>query len=126
MKTKNTLILTVSMVLAFMVGGHAQSTFTKITTGAIVTDKGEFTVGAWADFSGHGLLDLFVCNYDNRTNVFYRNNGDGAFTKVTQGDPVRDAAFHVCPAVGDYDNDGYPDLLVSAGIGASSAEPNML
>src|ERR1035438_9948259 len=125
-KTKLTFLAAGVILAAASTGLTQQTTFTRITTGSIVTDQGEFTVGAWGDFSGHGLLDLFVCNYDNRTNAFYRNNGDGTFTKVTQGDPVRDAGYHVCPAAADYDNDGYLDLLVSAGIGAPTAQPNIL
>jgi enediyne biosynthesis protein E4 len=125
MKNKN-YILASTIILAVLARAEAQTQFTKITNGPIATDVGQFAVGAWADFGNHGLLDLFVANYNNRTNVLYTNNGDGSFTKVTVGDPVQDSAYHVCPAVADYDNDGYPDLLVSAGVDAPSAEPNKL
>jgi hypothetical protein len=124
---KNILALGAGLLLAGASAGRAQpATFTKVTNGPIATDVGQFATGTWADFGNHGLLDLFVANYDNRTNVLYTNNGDGSFTKVTVGDPVEDSAYHVCPAVADFDNDGYPDLLVSAGVGAPSAEPNKL
>jgi hypothetical protein len=124
---KNIVVLGAGLLLAGASAGRAQpAAFTKVTNGPIATDVGDFTVGAWADFGNHGLLDLFVANYANRINVLYTNNGDGSFTKVTVGDPVQDLAYHVCPAVADYDNDGYPDLLVSAGEGAPSAEPNKL
>ena len=94
-----------ALFLAAAAHGFAQATFTKITTSAIANDQGQFAVGAWVDFKSRGLLDLLVCNYDG-TNVLYRNNGDGTFAKVTQGDPVQDVGYHVCPATADLDNDG--------------------
>ena len=100
--------------------------FTKITNGAIVNDVGMFTGAVWGDFNNDGFLDLFVSNWAGRTNVFYRNNGDGTFTKVSQGEPVQDADFHTVAAAADYDNDGYLDLLVPAGVEAPTARHNML
>ncbi|HAB19168.1 MAG TPA: hypothetical protein DCE44_22350, partial [Verrucomicrobiales bacterium] len=56
-----------------------------------------FASAAWGDFYNRGLLDLYICNYGG-TNVFYRNDGDGTFSKVTPGeDPVRSAGYHVGP-----------------------------
>jgi hypothetical protein len=118
MKTK--LLITLGVLLAGLVSGHAQITFTKITTGSIVTDTGGFTRCVWGDFHNSGFLDLFVCNY-NGTNVFYQNNGDGTFAKITSGDPVQDFDFHTGTAGADFDNDGHLDLLVAAGIGAPIA-----
>jgi len=110
----------------------AQPTFTQITNGPIATDPGQFVGCVWADFNNHGFLDLLVCNYGINggaspgTNVFYRNNGDGTFTKISQGDPVQDADWHIYAGAGDYDNDGFLDLIVSAGVGAPSARRNIL
>ncbi len=105
--------------LAFAPGSRAQATFTKITDGDIVNDLGNWTGCAWGDFNKDGFLDLFVCNYGG-VNVLYRNNGNGTFTKITQGDPFQDEDSHTGPVWGDYDNDGNPDLLVSAGFQASA------
>jgi enediyne biosynthesis protein E4 len=119
MKTKNTLILTASVVLSLIVSGHAQIMFTKITNSPIATDTGNFTRCVWGDFHNTGFLDLFVNNY-NGTNVFYQNNGDGTFTKISTGDPVQDLDYHTGTAGADFDNDGHLDLLVAAGIEAPS------
>lgn len=100
-------------------------TFTKITTGSIVEDRGQFTTHAWGDFNNDGFLDLFVSNYGNKTNVLYRNNGDGTFTKIIQGNPVADAGYHVGSALADFDNDGYLDLIVLEGP-ATSPRTNSL
>jgi hypothetical protein len=80
----------------------------------------------WADFNNDGFLDLFVSGFEDEKNVFYLNNGDGTFSKRTQGAPVEDVDFHSGCAAGDYDNDGQLDLLVSAGIIAPSARRNVL
>jgi hypothetical protein len=100
-------------------------TFTKITTGAIVNDTSHFIGAAWGDFNNDRFLDLVVsCNSDH--NFYYRNNGDGTFTPITQGDPLLDTDYHIFTAAGDYNNDGFLDLVVSAGINAPSARHNLL
>ena len=126
MKTRTTLIVTTGVVLAFLVRGHAQTNFTQITNGAIVSDSGRFVGCAWGDFHNSGFQDLIVCNSIGGSNVYYRNNGDGTFTKIFQGDPVQDADYHIYAGAGDYDNDGNLDLFVTAGAYAPSAKHNRL
>ncbi len=46
-------------------------------------------------------------------NRLYHNNGDGTFTDVTERAGVRGYGYGMGVAVGDYDNDGYPDLYVT-------------
>ena len=87
-------------------------TFTKITTGSVVTDLGASWAGGWADYDGDGWLDLFVTNGDGSSssaNFLYHNNGDGTFTRMPDSVLVQDRAdFHGCAWV-DWNNDGYPD-----------------
>src|SRR5260370_22388154 len=47
-------------------------------------------------------------------NVLYKNNRDGTFTDVTEKAGVGGGTFGMGGAVGDYDHDGYPDILVTA------------
>ena len=76
----------------------------------------------WIDYDQNGLLDLYLVN-GAATRVYtpkqplrsalYRNNGDGTFTDVTDSARVgAEGLFGMGVAVGDYDNDGYPDLFV--------------
>jgi hypothetical protein len=77
---------------------------------------------AWIDFDNDGYLDLYVINSAGTAvyqpahplrSALYRNNGDGTFSDVT--DKVGMAAsglFGMGVAVGDYNNDGLPDLYV--------------
>ena len=47
-------------------------------------------------------------------NALYKNNRDGTFTDVTEKAGVRGGTFGMGVAVGDYDNDGWPDIFVTA------------
>ena len=118
MKTIKTIVLPGCVALAFLISGHAQTTFTKITTGPIVTDKDYADNGAWADYNNDGFLDLFVFNDiesgSGTKPFFYHNNGDGTFTKVTSGPPVNLVANCGAACWGDYDNDGNLDLYLAA------------
>jgi len=95
---------------------NGNGTFTKVTTGNIVTDRGSFVTAAWEDFDNDGNLDLFVSQDPGGrggTNRFYHNNGDGTFTPLTNSVLVADRGLFSGVAWGDIDNDGFPDLFVS-------------
>ncbi|MEO8427402.1 MAG: FG-GAP-like repeat-containing protein [Verrucomicrobiota bacterium] len=105
-------------------------TFTKITTGRIVTDSGYSFGCAWGDYNNDGFIDLLVCNVSGDStspqHYLYRNNGDGTFTRITNGILVNeglDGAFGV--AWGDYDNDGNLDIFL-AGSNVYPPHPNRL
>src|SRR5438034_11530819 len=116
MKGQKHFILASAIFFAALGVCPAQTTFTKITQGAIVNDVGVlFVRGVWGDFNNDGFLDLFV-NDKQGTNVFYVNNRNGTFTKITQGDLVQNSDDHSLPSCVDYDNDGNLDLLVSSGF----------
>jgi len=126
MKTRHRVLSTLAALLASLAVARGQAEFTQITNGAIVTDAGEWSGPAWGDFHNSGFLDLINCNYNPGVNVYYRNNGDGTFTKISQGDPVQDSNYHVGGAQGDYDNDGNLDLFVSSGAFSPSPTQNVL
>ena len=61
-------------------------------------------------------------NYDGLPPVLYRNDGKGTFTDVSAGSGIgRHAGNGLGVAVGDYDDDGDPDLFV-----ANDGVPNFL
>ncbi len=76
----------------------------------------------WIDYDQNGLLDLYLVNgaatrlYKPKhalRSALYRNNGDGTFTDVTiRAGVAAEGLFGMGVAVGDYDNDGFPDLFV--------------
>ena len=97
----------------FLYHNNGDGSFTKITSGSIVTDIANSTGGSWGDYDNDGDLDLVVANYFNSPNFLYRNDGGGTFTKILTGPVVTDANSSVGSAWGDYDNDGDLDLFVS-------------
>ncbi len=87
--------------------------FTELTTGPVVSDGGSSVGGVWGDFDNDGDLDLFVTNSsDNEANMFYENDGDGTFSKITSGAIVLEFSNSHGATWIDYDNDGDLDLLV--------------
>lgn len=97
----------------FLYHNNGNGTFTKITTGSIVTDGGNSTGGSWCDYDNDGDLDLFVANYFNANNFLYRNDGSGNFTRIDTGIVVTDGGSSVGSTWGDYNNDGDMDLFVA-------------
>jgi len=75
------------------------------------------------DYNGDGRPDIFFANGADlatmkKTSAKYsdmllRNDGNGVFTDVTAEAGLAGNGFDVGVAVGDYDNDGHPDLLVT-------------
>jgi hypothetical protein len=66
------------------------------------------------DYNNDGWLDLYIANDINTSNLLYRNNKDGTFTNVSQQAGVDGGDVSSWGATaGDYDNDGWLDLLVS-------------
>lgn len=93
--------------------------YTKIVSGAPVTDVNTSLGQTWGDFDNDGDLDLYVTNltsFNSRGgNNYYRNNGppDYTFSAITIGDFVASAQAGWSASSGDYDNDGDLDLYVS-------------
>ncbi len=92
---------------------NGDGTFSRVTEGPLVNDLSDTDTGVWADYDNDGDLDLFMANYSTPQDSFYRNEGNGVFTKVTQGAWVMDTGYGVGAAWGDYDNDGFLDLYVA-------------
>jgi tetratricopeptide (TPR) repeat protein len=67
------------------------------------------------DSNGDGTLDVVIAGAHAGCS-FYRNNGDGTFTDVSTGSGLDRCVYGFGLAVGDYDNNGLPDLFVS-GLG---------
>jgi hypothetical protein len=73
------------------------------------------------DYDNDGRNDIFIANgrrlHDDHQTArpqLYHNDGNGHFTEVAEKAGFGAAGWQQGVCVGDYDNDGYPDLLVTA------------
>jgi len=72
------------------------------------------------DYDGDGKPDIFLVNADGKGNAaLYRNTGRGTFVNVTRAAKLEFRGQGMGCAVGDYDNDGHPDLAVTSGDGVT-------
>jgi hypothetical protein len=126
-----------------------RGTFTDVTNSSGLGHRQALSTSAlWFDFDRDGRLDLFICNYvkwsaehdvfcsldgkhksyctpeayRGETCWLFRNHGDGTFEDVTATSGVFDSSSKsLGVAMLDYDEDGWPDLLVT-----NDTQPNKL
>jgi enediyne biosynthesis protein E4 len=112
-----------------------------VTAGAAFNEDGREQAGMGttvADYNGDGHLDIFKTNFSDDTSTLYRNNGDGTFTDATSaaGLGLYTQYLGWGTMFFDFDNDGWPDLILANGhvypevdsqhLGSSYKEPRIL
>ena len=103
----------ICFILALSLNSMSQ-TFTKITTGPVVSTPGDSRSVNWIDMNNDGLVDLFISNgkAGGQNNMLYMNLGNGSFLART-GDPiVSDNKPSDGATFADSDNDGDADSYV--------------
>jgi len=126
-----------------------KGTFADVTLPSGLGPRTGFSTSAlWVDYDRDGLLDLFVCNYvkwsaehdvfcsmDGKRKSYctpeayrgetcwlFHNRGNGTFEDVTASSGIFDTSSKsLGVAMLDFDQDGWPDLLV-----ANDTQPNKL
>ena len=104
--------------------------FTKIEAGDFVNEISTSISCSCSDFDNDEDIDLFITNawYVNpantEANFLYKNNGNGTFIKVVDGDIVNFENSSKSNSWGDYNNDGFNDLFVANS--GQSGGPNSL
>ena len=94
-------------------GGSGEQYIVEAMTGGV----------ALFDYDGDGLIDIYFLNATPLprgsqvgpapTNRLYRNNGDWTFTDVTEEAGVADTGYGLGVTIGDYNNNGLPDIYVN-------------
>jgi hypothetical protein len=112
-----------------------------VVAGAAFNEDGREQAGMGstvADYDGDGKLDIFKTNFSDDTSTLYRNNGNGTFDDVTfaAGLGLYTRYLGWGTMFLDFDNDGWPDLLLVNGhvypevdkqnLGSSYEEPRIL
>lgn len=120
---------------------NGDGTFTDVTARAGVAASGWSSSAGFLDYDRDGDLDLFVGRYldydlndnpycgfkkpghrmycdprmfDGQASLLFRNEGNGAFTDVSMAAGIANPAGKTLGvAVGDIDNDGWPDLYIA-------------
>ena len=119
------IVLLASLTLPPVTNLKAADIFTKVTEGpgsGVANSRG----AAWGDYDNDGFIDLFVPQIgpdgsSSASHFLYHNNTNGTFSRITNGPvaEVQSAGFGA--AWGDYDNDGYLDLVL-----VNEDQPNYL
>ena len=100
----------------YLATNNQASGFARVTSGAIYTDTGTSLGAAWGDFNNDGWLDLFVANGNGEAHFVYVNTGNGILVRTNLGGITSEGNGSSHCAWVDYDNDGYADLFLSAGV----------
>jgi enediyne biosynthesis protein E4 len=121
---------------AILYHNNGNGTFTDVTADAGVDNPFFGTGAAFLDYDRDGRLDIFVGNYlrfvpsyrqfypgdhypgpldyDPEFNRLFHNNGNGTFADVSKESGIGfQAGRAMGVTVGDYDNDGWPDIYVA-------------
>ncbi len=87
---------------------------------------------AWADYDLDSFVDLIITHPAGSfgtpalPNFLFHNEGNGAFTRITDTPITMGLAPYTVPSWSDYDLDGDPDLFIGSGPATATPGPDFL
>lgn len=120
----------------FLFENNGDCTFTDVSEYAGVADEKHGTGPVVADYDHNGWLDIYIANWGRapsllnpnpapKTNVLYRNRGDGTFEEVTGLAGVADDGIAWGAIFFDYNGDTWQDLFVANDHGPDKLYRNL-
>lgn len=103
----------------FLYINDGDGSFTRITWDTIANVARACDGASWGDYDNDADLDVFVATWYNQQDLFFTNNGDTSFTRITGAHPASLSGYSEAGSWADYDNDGYLDLFVANSAGAN-------
>jgi len=104
---------------------NGDGTYSEVAEAVGLLPRGQTWASDFGDIDNDGDLDAFVLNHDyvegDAPSHLYENDGDNNFTAITEEAGIRaaldDVGLGIQTYFGDFDNDGWLDLLISSGNG---------
>jgi len=98
----------------FLYMGNGDTTFTKITTGSIVTDMFNSNSSGWTDINRDGWVDLFVVNFQQNDILYLKMPTQNfIFFRIDTAAFLLDGTnFSIDGQWADFNNDRYPDFFI--------------
>ncbi len=115
--------------LAYYRNDGADQAFVENTTAAGLNLPAGGIGAQVADYDNDGDADLYITRdgwFGGGANVLFNNDGRGRFADVAELAGVGDLGSSFCAAWADYDNDGWLDIYVANGTGATGDSTNVL
>ena len=78
----------------------------------------------WFDYDNDHDIDVYISKCTSEPNRLYQNNGDGTYTDVSASLGAESFLRTWASAIGDFDNDGFMDILIGASSGANGLMKN--
>ena len=83
-----------------------------VQTGDLTSGPSNSPASCWADYDLDSYMDVYVITRDGKNDTLFKNNGDGTFSRIDEGNISSNGGDGRSCVWGDFDGDRYPELYV--------------